>query len=91
MLYAELGMLDEARHELELLAPNGFAAIPRDSVWPACLTFLAEACVACGAVDHAPTLMRELDRYAGRNLMVAMTICFGPADRLRGGLAVSRA
>ncbi|MEP7203104.1 MAG: AAA family ATPase [Ilumatobacteraceae bacterium] len=86
-LYAELGMLDEARRELELLAPNGFAAVPRDSVWPACLTFLAEACIACGDVDHAAFLMRELDRFAGRNLMVAMTICFGPADRLRGGLA----
>jgi DNA-binding CsgD family transcriptional regulator len=86
-LYAELGMLDEARRELDLLAPNGFAAVPRDSVWPACLTFLAEACIACGAVQHAGTLMRELDRYAGRNLMIAMTICFGPADRLRGGLA----
>jgi DNA-binding CsgD family transcriptional regulator/tetratricopeptide (TPR) repeat protein len=87
VLYAELGMLDEARRELDLLAPHGFAAVPRDSVWPACLTFLAEACVACEAVDHAETLMRELDRYAGHNLMVAMTICFGPADRLRGGLS----
>jgi DNA-binding CsgD family transcriptional regulator len=86
-LYAELGMLDEARRELDLLAPNGFAAVPRDSVWPACLTFLAEACVACGSIEHAATLLAELDRFAGRNLMVAMTICFGPADRLRGGLA----
>ncbi len=87
VLYAELGMLDEARRELELLAPFGFAAVPRDSVWPGCLTFLAEACVACEAVDHAATLMSELDRYAGRTLMVAMNICFGPADRLRGALA----
>jgi DNA-binding CsgD family transcriptional regulator/tetratricopeptide (TPR) repeat protein len=86
-LYAELGMLDESRRELDALAPHGFAAVPRDSVWPACLTFLAEACVACGATQYAPILMRELDLYAGRNLMVAMTICFGPADRLRGGLA----
>jgi ATP/maltotriose-dependent transcriptional regulator MalT len=86
-LYAELGMLDESRRELEALAPNDFAAVPRDSAWPACLTFLAEACVACGAREHARTLLRELDLYGGRNLMVAMTICFGPADRLRGGLA----
>lgn len=86
-LYAELGMIEESRRELEALAPGRFASVPRDSVWPACLTFLAEACIACGAVDHAGILMDELDRYAGRNLMVAMTICFGPADRLRGGLA----
>ena len=38
-------------------------------------------------VEYADVLLRELDSYAGRNLMVAMTICFGPADRLRGGLA----
>ncbi|HEY4609968.1 MAG TPA: LuxR C-terminal-related transcriptional regulator, partial [Ilumatobacteraceae bacterium] len=87
VLYAELGMIDEARHELEALAPGGFAVVPRDSVWPACLTFLAEACIACGDTAHAELLLRELDQYAGRNLMVAMTTCFGPADRLRGGLA----
>ena len=61
--------------------------MPRDSVWPACLTFLSEACIACGAVEYADVLMKEFDRYSGLNLMVAMTICFGPADRLRGGLA----
>ncbi len=54
-LYAELGMLDESRHELELLAPHDFAAVPRDSAWTACLTFLAEACVACGAQQYART------------------------------------
>jgi DNA-binding CsgD family transcriptional regulator len=87
VLYAELGMIDEARHELEALAPGGFAVVPRDSVWPGCLTFLAEACIACGDVTHAEFLLKELDHYAGHNLMVAMTICFGPTDRLRGGLA----
>ena len=86
-LYAELGMLDESRHELETLAPHNFAAVPRDSAWTACLTFLAEACIACGAQEHAQTLLREVDLYGGHNLMVGMTICFGPADRLRGGLA----
>jgi DNA-binding NarL/FixJ family response regulator len=87
VLYAELGMLEESTGELDALSPDGFASIPRDSVWPACLTFLAEACIACGDPKHAAVLLRELDHYAGRNLMVAMTICFGPADRLRGGLA----
>jgi DNA-binding CsgD family transcriptional regulator/tetratricopeptide (TPR) repeat protein len=86
-LYAELGMMEESRRELDALAPGGFASVPRDSVWPACLTFLAEASIACGAVEYADVLLKELDSYAGCNLMVAMTICFGPADRLRGGLA----
>ncbi len=87
VLYAETGMLDESRRELDALSPGGFASIPRDSVWPACLTFLAEACITCGDEQHAGVLLRELDAFAGRNLMVGMTICFGPADRLRGGLA----
>ena len=87
VLYAELGMLTESLAELEALAPSGFASVPRDSVWPACLTFLAEACIACGASTYAPALLAELDAYAGYNVQVGMTICFGPADRLRGGLA----
>src|SRR4051794_21491702 len=87
VLYAELGMIDDARRQLESLAPGVFAVVPRDSVWPACLTFLAEACIACADMAHAELLLSELDQYAGRNLMVAMTTCFGPADRLRGGLA----
>jgi DNA-binding NarL/FixJ family response regulator len=87
VLYAELGMIDDARRELEALAPGGFAIVPRDSVWPGCLTFLVEACIACGEVAYAEFLLKELDHYAGHNLMVAMTICFGPTDRLRGGLA----
>ncbi|MEY2553499.1 MAG: hypothetical protein QOC57_1359, partial [Ilumatobacteraceae bacterium] len=87
VLYAELDMLEESRRELDALAPDGFAAIPRDSVWPACLAFIAEACVVCGAEQHAKFLLGELEAFAGRNVMVAMTVCFGPADRLRGGLA----
>ena len=87
VLYAELGMIEESQSLLDALSPGGFASVPRDSVWPACLTFLAEACIVCEDERHAGTLLHELDAYAGRNLMVAMTTCFGPADRLRGGLA----
>ncbi|HEX2781952.1 MAG TPA: LuxR C-terminal-related transcriptional regulator, partial [Ilumatobacteraceae bacterium] len=87
VLYAELGLLDDSRRQLDALSPDGFSSIPRDSVWPACLTFLAEACIACGEDKYAGVLLRELDAFAGRNLMVGMTICLGPADRLRGGLA----
>jgi DNA-binding CsgD family transcriptional regulator len=86
VLLAEVGMLEEARRELDAMSPGGFAAIARDSVWPACVTFLAEACIACRAVEHADTLLQELDRFAGQTLMVAMSACFGPADRLRGAV-----
>ena len=59
----------------------------RDSVWPTCATFLAEVCLRLGDVERAALLYDELTPYSGRNLMVGMTICFGPADRFLAGLA----
>ena len=41
-LYAELDMLDEAAEVFDSLAADRFGAVPRDAIWPACLTFLAE-------------------------------------------------
>ena len=86
-LYAELGMLDEARAQFDQLSPDSFAAVARDSMGPACLMFLAETCLALGDTDRADVLAAELLPFHGRNLMAAFTICFGPADRLLGGLA----
>ena len=87
MLYAELGMLEEARGQFEALAADGFAGIPRDAVWPGVLAFLAEVCDALGDSVRATVLYDELLQYRGQNLMVAMTISLGPADRLLGSLA----
>ena len=86
-LYADLGMLDEAGAVFESLAPDGFVAVARDAVWPASLTFLAETCIALGDLTHASVLHDELVPFRGHNLIAGMTICFGPADRLLGGLA----
>jgi DNA-binding CsgD family transcriptional regulator len=86
-LYADLGMIDEARSVFESLVPDGFAAVTRDAVWPASLTFLAEACLALADTEPAVVLYDELTAFRGLNLMAGMTICFGPADRLLGGLA----
>ena len=87
-LYAELGMLAEARTVFAELAVDRFAAVNRDAVWPASLTFLAETCIGLSDTDQAAVLYDELQTFAGHNLMAGMTICFGPADRLRGGLAM---
>jgi DNA-binding CsgD family transcriptional regulator/tetratricopeptide (TPR) repeat protein len=86
-LYAATGMLDEAKTVFDALAPDRFAAVARDSVWPACITFLAETCLALGDVSQAQVLYDELVRFGNLNLMAGMTVCFGPADRLLGGLA----
>jgi DNA-binding CsgD family transcriptional regulator len=86
-LYAELGMLDEAQALFADLAPASFAVIPRDAMWPACLTFLAETCLVLRDRDMAPVLMAELAPISGHNLTAAFTMSFGPADRLFADLA----
>ncbi len=86
-LYADLGLLDEARREFQALAANGFATIPRDAVWPACATFLADVCVAIHDRDRALELYDALVPFRGRNIMAGMTICLGPGDRFLGNLA----
>ena len=87
VLYAELGMLDAARAELDAVAPDRFADIPRDTLWPGSASFLADACVATGATEHAAPLYEEMLAFRGYNLMMGMTVAFGPADRLLGALA----
>ncbi len=87
-LYAEIGMLDDARHEFASMAPGRFEAVPRDSMWPCSLTFLAEVCVALGDLDQAQVLYDELQPFRGLTMMAAFTMNFGPAERLMGGLAV---
>jgi class 3 adenylate cyclase/DNA-binding CsgD family transcriptional regulator/tetratricopeptide (TPR) repeat protein len=86
-LFAELGMLDEARALFGELAPDAFAGVARDALWPASLTFLAETCLALGDEERAGILSAELLRFRDRNLTAAFTMCFGPADRLLAGLA----
>ena len=87
VLCAELGMVDEARHEFATMAPDGFASVPRDSMWPCSLTFLAEVCVAVRDVDEAHVLYAALEEFRGLTMMAAFTMNFGPAERLMGSLA----
>jgi DNA-binding CsgD family transcriptional regulator len=85
--FAEMGMLDEARRTFTPLAQDGFAGIARDTMWPCCLTYLAEVCIALGDRPHAEVLYRELVPHRGLNVVVGFTVCLGPAERLMGGLA----
>ena len=86
-LFAEPGMLDEARRDVRALAPDGFAAVARDSMWPAASPSWPRCAWPSATVDRAEVLYEELAAFRGRNLMVGFTICLGPADRLIGGLA----
>lgn len=87
-LYAELGMLDDARAELERLATDGFAALPDDGTREQCLAFLAEVAVAVGDGARAGWLLDALRFREGTLLMFfGNSSSHGPADRLLGMLA----
>lgn len=76
----------------ERMARNGFAILPRDGRWTACLACLAEVCVALGDASRAAVLHRLLLPYSGRNLVLGNgSGCVGSADRLLGLLAATMA
>ncbi len=84
---AELGFEDDARASFAAVADDDFAAIPRDSVWPAALSFLAETAIILGDREAAAALLAELEPFGGQALVAGFTTCLGPADRLRAGLS----
>ena len=86
-LYAQAGMLDEARQAFESLAAADFGSVARDAMWPTCLVFLSEVCVALADRTRAEYLYESLTPHAGYTIGAPFTACFGPADRLRGALA----
>jgi tetratricopeptide (TPR) repeat protein len=87
-LYAELGLLDEARAELDRLAANDFAAVADDGMREQCLGFLAEAAAAVSSGDHAARLLDLLRPTEGKLLYFwGNHTCLGPADRILAMLA----
>jgi hypothetical protein len=84
---AELGFPAEARQALTGIAADGFAGVPRDSVWPAAVALLAEAAVELEEKGIAEILLVELEPFAGEALMAGFTTTLGPADRLRAALS----
>jgi predicted ATPase/DNA-binding CsgD family transcriptional regulator len=87
LLYAELGMLDDARRELEELAADDFAALARDDMYAACLVFCAETCWRVGDSECAAQLYGRLLPYAEQTLNHPRAVCFGSAQLYLGMLA----
>jgi tetratricopeptide (TPR) repeat protein len=87
-LYAELGLIGDARAELERLAVEDFAALRHDANWDQCLALLAEVAAAVGDSPCAARLFDELLPAQAQLLVIWGTgNCLGPADRLLGMLA----
>ena len=89
VLQAELGLHDEARAGLRVLVADGLAAVPRDSLWWASLSYLADAAVVLGDRDAALAVYRELVPARGLVVQAAyMLAAYGAADRTLGELCV---
>jgi DNA-binding CsgD family transcriptional regulator len=90
VLFAELGMLDEARRQIARLCADGFAEVPHDSLRIAALTYLAEACYLVDDATHARLVHGQLRPLAGTPLIVAgMVAVLGAADRYLGMLTAT--
>lgn len=88
LVFAEAGATDEAAVVLESFARDRFASIRRDSTYPAGLAALAEASVRLGDRKRALELRGLLVPMRGTVIDIsAMSGCYGPLDRVLGGLA----
>jgi DNA-binding CsgD family transcriptional regulator len=85
-LLVELGMEDEARWELDVVAREGLDPF-RESLWLASLTYLTDACAALGDEAVAALVYPELEQFTGGNVMIGHLVeCYGAADRYLGML-----
>jgi DNA-binding CsgD family transcriptional regulator len=73
------GRTGEAAREIEALTADGFAALPRDSLYLASVAILGEAAVTCRAIDLARPILDELLPYASRNLIQGVPVGWGAA------------
>ena len=87
-MYAELGLLEQARAELKVLVTPGLKRIPRDALFVASLTYLADAVTIVGDRYAAATVYAELEPYRNAFVVVGHLIAtYGAADRYLGALA----
>jgi DNA-binding CsgD family transcriptional regulator len=88
-LLVELGMEDEARHELVRIRGQGLKPF-REALWLASLTYLTDACAAVGDQELAALVRPELEPYAGTVVVVGYGVaCYGAADRYLAMLAAT--
>ena len=85
----ELGMAEEARRELALVAADGLDSL-RESLWLASLTYLTDSAAALGDEAIAALVYPELEPLAGASVMIGHLVAFyGSADRYLGMLAAT--
>jgi tetratricopeptide (TPR) repeat protein len=88
-VYAELDRPAEARRELDALAPDGFAAVPRDGLWPIGIAQLCQVAAQLDDAAHAGALYAQLLPFAGRCVVSINVLSWGSAERSLGLLATT--
>jgi class 3 adenylate cyclase len=79
---------DAANALMDGLTPDGFAALPRDWLFPVAAAFLSVACSELGRIEDASSLYEIVRSYAGTVIVCASaTYVEGAADRFLGILA----
>ncbi|MDX6688619.1 MAG: hypothetical protein QOG15_76 [Solirubrobacteraceae bacterium] len=89
LVLAELGREEEARRELEHLAYDDFADVPRDALWLVALALLAEVVTRLRDAARAQRLYELLAPYEGRNVVSMGAAYLGPVARYLGLLAMT--
>jgi tetratricopeptide (TPR) repeat protein len=88
LIYAELGMRNEAQTEFASLIANDFAAIPEDATWLYSMGMLAETCHLLVDAQAAASLYDLLLPYAHCNIVAPPLVALhGVAARHLGMLA----
>ena len=88
VMYAELGLRDEAIAEIDVLHADRLAAVPRDALWHGSMSYLADACAAVGHREGAAVVYDELIGWRGLVIQVGHLLAAnGAVDRYLGKLA----
>lgn len=79
---AELGLVDDAARRLRALVDPGLSRVPRDSLFPTVLSFLASAAAIVEDAEAAAVLLPHVEPYRGQVLTVSGWLAaLGAADR----------
>ena len=88
LVYAELGMLDEARGVFDELAANQFSEFTGGELWMAQAAYLTDVCAYLRDAERAEILYGQLLPYADLTVIVGGAIvCYGAVGRYLGELA----
>jgi DNA-binding SARP family transcriptional activator len=80
---------DEARHEIDVIAAQGFEDIPQDGDWLIAITLLADTCADLEDSARAAQLYELLLPYRDVNVVIGLAaVCLGSAARYLGRLAI---